>query len=45
MLFLAEEIPHDPNPVLPIWQELLVGTIAFALLTASYVQGALADEH
>ncbi len=32
MLFLADEIPHDPNPVLPIWQELLVGTIAFALL-------------
>jgi F-type H+-transporting ATPase subunit b len=32
MHFLAEEIPHDPNPVLPIWQELLVGTIAFALL-------------
>jgi F-type H+-transporting ATPase subunit b len=30
--FLAEEVPHDPNPVIPIWQELLIGTIAFALL-------------
>lgn len=30
--FLAEEVPHDPNPVVPIWQELVIGTIAFALL-------------
>ena len=30
--FLAEDVPHDPNPVIPIWQELLIGTIAFALL-------------
>lgn len=30
--FLAEEVPHNPNPVVPIWQELVIGTIAFALL-------------
>lgn len=29
MFFAA---PETPNPVLPIWQELLVGSIAFALL-------------
>jgi F-type H+-transporting ATPase subunit b len=32
MHFLADEIPHDPNPVLPIWQEVVVGFIAFGLL-------------
>ena len=30
MLYFAAETP--PNPVLPIWQELVVGLIAFALL-------------
>jgi F-type H+-transporting ATPase subunit b len=29
MLILAEE---DPNPIIPIWQEILVGGIAFAIL-------------
>lgn len=31
---LAEDAPeHEtPNPVLPIWQELVIGTIAFAVL-------------
>jgi F-type H+-transporting ATPase subunit b len=33
---LAEEAPADehavPNPILPIWQEIVVGTIAFAVL-------------
>jgi F-type H+-transporting ATPase subunit b len=32
MRFLAEAIPENPNPVLPIWQEIVIGTIAFALL-------------
>ncbi len=30
MEFFAEETP--PNPVLPIWQEIVVGAVAFALL-------------
>ncbi|HET6214747.1 MAG TPA: F0F1 ATP synthase subunit B, partial [Micromonosporaceae bacterium] len=30
---LAQEAPADePNPILPIWQELVVGIIAFGLL-------------
>ncbi len=30
---LAEEAPHElPNPIVPFWQELLIGSIAFALL-------------
>ncbi len=29
LLFLAEE---DPNPILPIWQEVVVGSVAFAVL-------------
>jgi F-type H+-transporting ATPase subunit b len=30
---LAEEPAHEtPNPVLPIWQELVIGAIAFAVL-------------
>jgi F-type H+-transporting ATPase subunit b len=32
MLILSEGIPENPNPVIPIWQEIVVGTIAFALL-------------
>jgi len=32
MLFLAEGVPEDPNPIIPIWQEIVVGTVAFALL-------------
>ena len=32
MLFLAEGVPENPNPVIPIWQEIVVGSIAFALL-------------
>jgi F-type H+-transporting ATPase subunit b len=31
-MFFAEEAPHTPDPILPIWQELLIGGIAFALL-------------
>lgn len=31
-LFAADEIPHDPNPIIPIWQEIVVGSVAFALL-------------
>jgi F-type H+-transporting ATPase subunit b len=29
---LAEEAPHTPNPILPIWQEIVIGAIAFGLL-------------
>jgi len=32
MLFLAEGVPENPNPVIPIWQEIVVGSIAFGLL-------------
>jgi F-type H+-transporting ATPase subunit b len=32
MLFLAEGTPATPNPILPIWQEIVVGSIAFAVL-------------
>ena len=32
MLFLAEDAPSTPNPILPIWQEIVVGLIAFAVL-------------
>jgi F-type H+-transporting ATPase subunit b len=31
-MFFAEEAPHTPDPILPIWQEILVGGIAFGLL-------------
>jgi len=31
-MFLVQEEPHTPNPILPIWQELLVGGISFAVL-------------
>jgi len=31
-MFLAEEVPHTPSPILPIWQEIVIGTIAFAIL-------------
>lgn len=30
--YFAEEAPHTPNPILPIIQEVVIGTIAFALL-------------
>ena len=29
---LAEEAPHTPNPILPIWQEIVIGAIAFGIL-------------
>jgi F-type H+-transporting ATPase subunit b len=29
---LAAETPEAPSPILPIWQEIVVGSIAFALL-------------
>ncbi|WP_442877552.1 F0F1 ATP synthase subunit B [Dactylosporangium sp. AC04546] len=32
MLFFAEEGGHEPNPIVPIWQEMVIGTIAFAIL-------------
>jgi F-type H+-transporting ATPase subunit b len=32
MSFLTEEAPHEPNPILPIWEEMVVGGIAFAVL-------------
>ena len=32
MLFLAAEGGSEHNPILPIWQEIVVGGIAFALL-------------
>lgn len=33
LFFLAQEEPHQtPNPILPIWQELVVGGISFAIL-------------
>jgi F-type H+-transporting ATPase subunit b len=32
LLFAAEEAPHTPNPIIPIWQELVVGSVAFAVL-------------
>jgi F-type H+-transporting ATPase subunit b len=31
MNFLAQG-EHTPSPILPIWQELVVGTIAFGVL-------------
>ena len=31
-MFFAEEAPHTPDPILPIWQEILIGGIAFGLL-------------
>lgn len=34
LFFLAQQEPehHTPNPILPIWQELVVGGISFAIL-------------
>jgi F-type H+-transporting ATPase subunit b len=32
MILLAEDAPHVPNPIIPIWQEIVVGSIAFAVL-------------
>ncbi|HEX6684297.1 MAG TPA: F0F1 ATP synthase subunit B [Candidatus Limnocylindrales bacterium] len=28
----AQEEPHTPNPIVPIWQELVIGGISFAVL-------------
>jgi F-type H+-transporting ATPase subunit b len=33
----AEGGEHQPNPVIPIWQEIVIGTIAFAVLV--YILG------
>jgi F-type H+-transporting ATPase subunit b len=31
--WLAEDAPHEtPNPIIPIWQEVVIGSIAFAVL-------------
>lgn len=32
MLFLAEGGAHTPNPILPIWEEIVVGGVAFGVL-------------
>src|ERR1051325_5596506 len=32
MLFLVEDAHETPNPILPIWQEIVVGGIAFVVL-------------
>jgi F-type H+-transporting ATPase subunit b len=32
MAVFAEEAPHEPNPILPITEELIIGAIAFAIL-------------
>jgi len=32
MILLAEDVTEVPNPIIPIWQELVVGTVAFAIL-------------
>lgn len=32
MFFLGEGEQHTPNPILPIWQELIVGLVAFVIL-------------
>jgi F-type H+-transporting ATPase subunit b len=32
MILLAEGATPAPNPIVPIWQEIVVGTIAFAVL-------------
>jgi F-type H+-transporting ATPase subunit b len=32
MAILAEAAPHEPNPILPIWQEIVVGAVAFSIL-------------
>src|SRR5882762_2651007 len=32
MIVLAEGATPTPNPILPIWQEIVVGSIAFAVL-------------
>ena len=31
-LLLAEEAGHTPSPIIPIWQEIVVGLVAFGLL-------------
>lgn len=38
MALLAEEAPHAPNPILPIWQELIVGSVAFGILVIVLVK-------
>jgi len=50
---LAAETEH--SPIVPLWQELVLGSIAFAIialqayvftvLTASYIQGSLSEAH
>ena len=35
----------EPSPLLPHTSELIVGTVAFVLLSALYIAGALADDH
>jgi F-type H+-transporting ATPase subunit b len=32
MLVLAQDAPHTPSPILPIWQEIAVGGVAFIVL-------------
>ena len=32
MLFLVEGAEHTPNPIVPIWEEIVIGLIAFGLL-------------
>ena len=32
LLYFAEEAPHTPNPIVPIIKEVIIGSIAFALL-------------
>ena len=29
---LAEDAPHTPSPIVPIWQEIVIGSIAFGIL-------------
>ena len=31
-MFLAEEAPHTPSPIVPIVEEIIIGSIAFAIL-------------
>lgn len=32
MILLAEDVAEVPNPILPIWQEIVVGAVAFSVL-------------
>jgi hypothetical protein len=42
---LATEAGEEPNPLVPHLSELVIGLVAFTLLNAMYISGALADEH